>query len=484
MSKQPVLTHAVSVRTLKGEDIYGVKLVTLPGGEPAGIFVVCDGHGGPGAAKFTVDVLLKVLQDALPRNLPDIKNRGEVNSHARNLRAIIAELCANIDAEWAKIGDKSGSTVTLGVVTGWMLTVANIGDSVGVLDLGNSFVEVTYSHRLQSNPAEVRRLQAGGLDVAPLGYHLQGPARKGEMGVGPLRAWPGGLCVSRSVGDHDTSPHVKPAPHIRQYIMPSRGCRILLASDGLWDLMTPKQALHHVKMEVAGDASEKLATMCAKDKRNADDITIIMVDVMPDAQTQFPTLVLSGKGKSFTASQRPKSLNTSAGAGQQQAAYRPPQKKGGGFLCFGAGETSDDDEPPPPRPAPTPAPAASFAAGGNSNDTLAAEEPQDLQEVADLDSLIEMPECTMMSMSELSETDAFKAPPPLSTRPLGDLSMHGPHQPVPFTASPAQYAELSNAAKGAVIGDPEDGLELRESRSVPESGSGSVNTTSTEPTTP
>lgn len=45
---------------------------------------------------------------------------------------------------------------------------------------------------------------------------FQGPAKPKEMGVGPLRMWPGGLCVSRSIGDMDTGPLVVPLPHVRQ----------------------------------------------------------------------------------------------------------------------------------------------------------------------------------------------------------------------------------------------------------------------------
>jgi hypothetical protein len=52
---------------------------------------------------------------------------------------------------------------------------------------------------LQVNKSEQNRLRQAGAQLAPLGFHLQGPAKPQEMGVGPLRMWPGGLCVSRCV---------------------------------------------------------------------------------------------------------------------------------------------------------------------------------------------------------------------------------------------------------------------------------------------
>jgi hypothetical protein len=49
------------------------------------------------------------------------------------------------------------------------------------------------------NKHKQNRLRQAGAQLAPLGFHLQGPAKPQEMGVGPLRMWPGGLCVSRWV---------------------------------------------------------------------------------------------------------------------------------------------------------------------------------------------------------------------------------------------------------------------------------------------
>lgn len=106
--------------------------------------------------------------------------------------------------------------MTVALSIGWLLTVANTGDSATVLDTGCSILELTRSHRIHSNMEEQARLKQASQHLAPLGFHLQGPAKPGEPGVGPLRLWPGGLCVSRSIGDLDAGPEVVPVPHIRQ----------------------------------------------------------------------------------------------------------------------------------------------------------------------------------------------------------------------------------------------------------------------------
>lgn len=118
----------------------------------------------------------------------------------------------------------AGTTVSAVIVIGYLVTAANVGDSSAVLDTGCSILELTGSHRIQSNVDEQTRLRAAGCQLAPLGFHLQGPARPNELGVGPLRLWPGGLCVSRSVGDLDAGPEVMPLPNIRQVCAPARAC--------------------------------------------------------------------------------------------------------------------------------------------------------------------------------------------------------------------------------------------------------------------
>lgn len=43
----------------------------------------------------------------------------------------------------------AGTTLTLAVVSGWLLTVANTGDSNAIIDSGDDVQEITHSHRIQ-----------------------------------------------------------------------------------------------------------------------------------------------------------------------------------------------------------------------------------------------------------------------------------------------------------------------------------------------
>jgi hypothetical protein len=48
----------------------------------------------------------------------------------------------------------AGTTLTLAVVTGWLLTVANVGDSSAFLDNGIDFLEATTSDQIESNEGD------------------------------------------------------------------------------------------------------------------------------------------------------------------------------------------------------------------------------------------------------------------------------------------------------------------------------------------
>lgn len=47
-------------------------------------------------------------------------------------------------------------------------------------------------------------------------------------------------------------------PEVRQVTLPVGGGRLVLASDGLWDAVNPKTALHHVRAMPASKAATEL----------------------------------------------------------------------------------------------------------------------------------------------------------------------------------------------------------------------------------
>ena len=53
-----------------------------------------------------------------------------------------------------------------------------------------------------------------------------------------------------------------PEPAVRRVALPNKGARLIIASDGLWDAMNPRTAVHHVRGMQAGKAAGELVLSC------------------------------------------------------------------------------------------------------------------------------------------------------------------------------------------------------------------------------
>ena len=50
-------------------------------------------------------------------------------------------------------------------------------------------------------------------------------------------------------------------PEVRQVTLPLNGARIVIASDGLWDAVNPKTAMHHIRSMPASKAATDLVSL-------------------------------------------------------------------------------------------------------------------------------------------------------------------------------------------------------------------------------
>lgn len=66
-----------------------------------------------------------------------------------------------------------------------------------------------------------------------------------------------------------------------QLILPVEGCRIIVASDGLWDVLTLSKAVKLVRSKPTSLAASTLVDAVKRDQRFMDDATVIVVDVLP-----------------------------------------------------------------------------------------------------------------------------------------------------------------------------------------------------------
>ncbi|KAK7317862.1 hypothetical protein RJT34_02438 [Clitoria ternatea] len=85
--------------------------------------------------------------------------------------------------------------------------------------------------------------------------------------ISPLRCWPRGLCLSKSIGDMDLGEFIVPIPYVKQVKLSNTCGRLITASDGIWDTLS---------LKMTTKSCHALRTRGLK-----DDTTCIVVDIIP-----------------------------------------------------------------------------------------------------------------------------------------------------------------------------------------------------------
>mmetsp|Transcript_6138 Transcript_6138/g.8039 ORF Transcript_6138/g.8039 Transcript_6138/m.8039 type:complete len:370 (-) Transcript_6138:1218-2327(-) len=200
-------------------------------------FGVFDGHGGQKVAKYARQRVFPYLVDLL-------KN-GQSISEA--LAGTFERVSEEVDA--GKTMDYMGSTAVAVLLEEGKIWSANIGDSRAVLCRNGQAFDLTKDHK-PNLPAEKARIEALGGSVQWYGY--LGPDRQPVPGMGAYRV-NGNLAVSRALGDKLERPFVTADPDIVSYDRDSENDQfIVLASDGLWDVMTSHDCVKFVQQILSG----------------------------------------------------------------------------------------------------------------------------------------------------------------------------------------------------------------------------------------
>ncbi|XP_020205864.1 probable protein phosphatase 2C 15, partial [Cajanus cajan] len=181
-------------------------------------------------------------------------------------RALVAGF-VKTDKEFQRRGETSGTTATFVIVDRWTVTVASVGDSRCILDVqGGAVTNLTVDHRLEENIEERERVTASGGEVGRLSI-------VGGVEIGPLRCWPGGLCLSRSIGDMDVGEFIVPVPYVKQvkvYFL----CTFQIISSNKpssWSLIYNETEL----------AAKQVVKEALRTRGLKDDTTCVVVDIIP-----------------------------------------------------------------------------------------------------------------------------------------------------------------------------------------------------------
>jgi len=208
-----------------------------------GFYAVYDGHGGREAADYCETRLHEQV-------LVEMRK-----SRSNDVHQALVGAFQNVDSQLAMYGAwNHGATATVALVQrcqgrSMNVHVANVGDSRAVLFSSGDTRRLSKDHR-PDDPAEERRVIADG-----------GKIVNGRVG--------GDLAITRSLGDHRLKGRgVSCTPDVFSCSL-SRGQILIIASDGLWDVMTDEEACEamdgYVKQAVARGGSQQDVTAWLRD---------------------------------------------------------------------------------------------------------------------------------------------------------------------------------------------------------------------------
>ncbi|VFQ68803.1 unnamed protein product [Cuscuta campestris] len=231
------------------EDFYETRIDGIDG-EVIGLFGVFDGHGGARAAEYVKQNLFSNL----------IKHPNFIS----DTKSAIADAYSHTDSEFLKSENSqnkdAGSTASTAILVGDRLLVANVGDSRAVICRGGHAIAVSRDHKPDQKDERQRIEEAGGF----------------VMWAGTWRVG-GVLAVSRAFGDRLLKQYVVADPEIKEERVDSSLEFLILASDGLWDVVTNEEAVSMVKPIKEPEEGAKRLMQEAYERGSSDNITIVIV---------------------------------------------------------------------------------------------------------------------------------------------------------------------------------------------------------------
>ncbi|GMI78508.1 hypothetical protein like AT1G47380 [Hibiscus trionum] len=278
--KKPEIVHGLANQSKKGEDFTMLKTEcqrTMGDGVTTfSVFGLFDGHNGPAAAIYSKENLLNNVLNAIP---PDLNTDEWVDALPRALVAGFVKT----DKDFQEREKISGTTVTLVIIEGWVITVASVGDSRCIFDSAvGGIYYLSADHRLDCSEEERGRITASGGDIGRLNAGC-------GTEIGPLRCWPGGLCLSRSIGDRDVGEFIVPVPYVKQIKISTAGGRMIISSDGVWDALSAEAALDCCRGMPPDAAAAQIVKEALRADGLRDDTTCIVIDILPQEKRAVPS---------------------------------------------------------------------------------------------------------------------------------------------------------------------------------------------------
>ncbi|XVF35297.1 hypothetical protein REPUB_Repub18cG0133700 [Reevesia pubescens] len=264
--------------------------------QTAHFFGVYDGHGGSQVANYCRERIHSVLAEEI-EFVKECRSNESIRDSCQELwKKAFTNCFVKVDAEVGGHAGQDpvapetvGSTSVVALICSSHIIVANCGDSRAVLCRGKEPMALSVDHK-PNREDEYERIEAAGGKVIQWNGHR-------VFGV---------LAMSRSIGDRYLKPWIIPEPEVMFVPRVKEDECLILASDGLWDVMTNEEACDLARRRIlqwhkkngatltsergetidpAAQAAAEYLSNRALQKGSKDNITVLVVDLK--AQRKF-----------------------------------------------------------------------------------------------------------------------------------------------------------------------------------------------------
>lgn len=209
----------------------------------AALFGVFDGHGGAQVAEFCAEQLPKFVAEGNPSMAAVV-----LRDSFLHVEKMLIDLGRDTSPSDPGHPDNVGCTAVVSLITPEIITVANAGDSRAVLCRSGRAIALSHDHK-PNLPKETARIHKAGGFVT---HQKCGPHDV-------VHRVNGKLSLSRSIGDLIFKKNtelqageqlVSCVPDVKNFRRQSEDEFMVIACDGVWDVMTSQQVVDRVRKDI------------------------------------------------------------------------------------------------------------------------------------------------------------------------------------------------------------------------------------------
>ena len=224
-------------------------------------FAIFDGHSGKQVSKFAELHLHKYIESELS---------GHVQINLKIMTTVFTTAIQKMDSVIFNKKMPSGTTANMCIIYGNELYTANVGDSRSVLCRNGRPIALSFDHKPNLKNEQSRIEKNGGF------------VHNNRVN--------GRLAISRAIGDNSfknnnpTLSHVISTPDITYNKLTTEDEFIVMACDGLWDVMSNKNAVDYIKSRLDKNTdiqtiSKEIVYYAINELGSTDNVTCLIIKI-------------------------------------------------------------------------------------------------------------------------------------------------------------------------------------------------------------